>query len=180
MCLHCVNAASPIVRASRSSYSGLFEPVMRIRLIVEGLDFKISALAIQRLRFFQSSIRLQPERAHAKFSCMRFQRFEDAPTDAEAARIVSDPHALDFADRSIFHFERAATDGLTADAGEDEDAGGWRQFIGVCGDGLCRVEAGFEAAGQLAKILSDAPPRNGAVPRVQCYMHGRRAHQPAQ
>src|SRR5262245_65171872 len=95
MCLLCVGAASPIVCASRSSYSDLFEPVMRIRLIVEGHDFKISALAIQRLRFFESPIGLQPERAHAKFSCMRFQRFEDAPTDAEAARIGGDPHALD-------------------------------------------------------------------------------------
>src|SRR5262245_66351653 len=139
MCLHCVGAASPIVRASRSSYSDLFEPVMRIRLIVEVLDFKISALAIQRLRFFEGAIGLQPQRAHAKFSCMRFQRFEDVPTDAEAARIGSDPHALDFADRSIFNFESAAIDGLTADAGEAEAAGGMRQFIGVCGAGLWRV-----------------------------------------
>src|SRR6266571_425545 len=97
------SCASSIVRASRSSYSDLFEPVMRIRLIVEGLDFKISALAVQRLRFFESPIGLQPERAHSKFSCMRFQRFEDAPTDAETACVGSDPHALDFADRPIFH-----------------------------------------------------------------------------
>src|SRR5262245_6747397 len=95
--------------AHPQSYSDLFEPVMRIRLIVEGLDFKISALAIQRLRFFEGPVGLQPERAHAKFSCMRFQRFEDAPTDAEAARIVSDQHEIDLADRAIFHFESAAT-----------------------------------------------------------------------
>src|SRR5262249_31221218 len=163
---------------NRSSYSDLFEPVMRIRLIVEGLDFKISALAIQRLRFFEGPVGLQPERAPAKFPCMRFQRFEDAPTDAEPARIGSDPHALDFANRSIFHFEGAATDGLTADAGDDEDAGGWRQFIRVCRDGLCRIEAGFEAAGQLAKILFDAPPRIGAVRRFRRYLNGGRAHQP--
>src|SRR5215510_128835 len=144
--------ASPVVRASRSSNSGFFEPVMRIRLVVEGLDFKIAALAIQRPRFFESSIGFESERAHSKISRTRFQRFENAPTDAETARIGSDPHALDFADSSILHFERAATDGLTAEAGDDEDAGGRRQFIGVSGDALCRVEAGFEAAGQLAKI----------------------------
>src|SRR5262249_53917741 len=110
--------------------------------------------------------------------CLRLQRFEDAPTDAETARIGSDPHALDFADHSIFHFERAATDGLTADAGEDEDAGGWRQFIGGCGVGLCRVEAVFEAAGQIAKILSDSPTRIGAARRFRRYLNGGRAYQP--
>src|SRR5262245_44044224 len=178
-CLYCVGAAaSPMVRASTASYSGFFEPVMRIRLIVEGLDFKIAALAIQRLRFFESSIGFEPERAHSKISRTRFQRFEDAPTDAEAARIGGDPHAFDFADRSIFHFEGAATDRLTTDAGDDEDAGGWAQFIGVCGDGLCRVEAGFEAAGQLAEILSDAPMRIGAARRFRRYLNGGCAHQP--
>src|SRR5262245_735866 len=114
-------AVSAIVRASGSSYSGFFEPVMRIRLIVEGLDFKISALAIQRLRFFEGPIGLEPERAHSKIACTRFQRFENAPTHAETARIGSDPHAFDFADSSILHFECAATDGLTAEAGDDED-----------------------------------------------------------
>src|SRR5262249_60703021 len=80
--LHCVGAASPIVRASGSSYSGFFEPVMRIRLVVERLDLKIAALAIQRLRFFESPVGLEPERAHSKISCTRFQRFENAPTYA--------------------------------------------------------------------------------------------------
>src|SRR5262249_57806594 len=141
-CLYCVGAAaSPMVRASTASYSGFFEPVMRIRLVVERLDLKIAALAIQRLRFFQGPVGLQPERAHAKFSCMRFQRFEDAPTDAEAARIGGDPHALDFADSSILHFERAATDGLTAEAGDDEDAGGRRPVIRGWGGALFRGEA---------------------------------------
>src|SRR5262249_12069482 len=163
MCLHCVNPASPIVRASRSSYSDLFEPVMGIRLIVEGLDFKISALAIQRLRFFEGPVGLQPERAHAKFSCMCFQRFEDAPTDAEAARIGGDPHALDFADRSIFHFECAATDRLTTDAGDDEDAGGWRQFIGGGGGGLLRGGSRFEAGGPAPEKLFDTPTRHRPV-----------------
>src|SRR5262249_62011586 len=111
---------------------------MRVRLIVEGLDFKISALAIQRLRFFEGPIGLEPERAHAKFSCARFQHFEDAATNAETARIGSDPHALDFADSSIFHFERAATDRLTAEAGDDEDAGGEGPVIGGPRGAPCR------------------------------------------
>src|SRR5262245_41331082 len=146
---------------------------MRIRLVVERLDLKIAALAIQRLRFFESPVGLEPERAHSKISCTRFQRFENAPTDAETARIGSDPHALDLADSSILHFERAATDGLTAEAGDDEDAGGRHQLIGVGGDALCRVESGFEAAGQLAKILFETQTRIGAVRRFRRYLNGR-------
>src|SRR6266487_1020467 len=115
MCRHCVCAASPIIHASRSSYLGFFEPVMRIWLVVERLDFDISALAIQRLRFCEGPIGLEPQGAQAKFPCNNFQGFEHAPTDAESTRIGTDPHALYFADISIFHFERAATDRLTAE-----------------------------------------------------------------
>src|SRR5262249_14136520 len=171
-CLYCVGAAaSPMVRASTASYSGFFEPVMRIRLVVERLDLKIAALAIQRLRFFESPVGLEPERGHSKISCTRFQRFENAPTDAETARIGSDPHALDLADSSIFRLERAASDGLTAEAGDAEDAGGRRPPIGVGGDALCRVESGFEAAGQLAKILFETQTRIGAVRRFRRYLN---------
>src|ERR1700674_4685530 len=112
---------------------------MRIGLVVEGLDFKVSAGAIQRLRFLEGAIGVEPQRAQSKFSCKRFQSFEHAPTDAESARIATDPHALYFADISILHLERAATDRLTAEAGDDEDAGRRRQLLGVRGGGLCRV-----------------------------------------
>ncbi len=177
MCRHCVCAASPIIHASRSSYLGFFEPVMRIWLVVERLDFDISALAIQRLRFCEGPIGLEPQGAQAKFPCNNFQGFEHAPTDAESTRIGRDPHALYFADISIFHFERAATDRLTAEAGDDEDARRRCQFIGIRGDALCRVESGFEAAGELAKIFFETPTRIEAVRRFCLYLNGRRAHQ---
>src|SRR6516162_6999997 len=152
-----------MVRASTASYSSFFKPVMRIRLVVEGLDFHVSATAIERLRFLEGPIGLEPERAHSHMACTRFQHFENAPSDAKAARVGGDPHALDLADHSLLQFERATADGLTAEAGDDEDAGGRRQVIGVRGDGFCRVEAGFEVAGELAKILFEAPARIGAV-----------------
>src|SRR5262249_62032214 len=89
--LHCA-MASPMVRASTASYLGFFKPVMRIRLVVEGLDFHVSATAIQRLRFLKRPIGLEPERAHSKIACARFQHFENAPSDAETARVGGDPH----------------------------------------------------------------------------------------
>src|SRR5215469_13662873 len=103
-------AASPTVRASTASYLSFFKPVMRIRLVVEGLDFHVSATAIQRLRFLEGPIGLEPERAHPHIARTRFQRFENAPADAEPARVRRDPHALDLADHSILQFERAAAD----------------------------------------------------------------------
>src|SRR3989475_5297872 len=158
-----------MVRASTASYLGFFKPVMRIRLVVEGLDFRVSATAIQRLRFLKRPIGLEPERAHSKIACARFQHLENAPADAEAARVVGDPHALDLADHSILEFERTAPDRPTAEAGDDEDAGGRREFIGVRGDALFRGEARVEPASQLPKILFEGPARIGAVRRFHRY-----------
>src|ERR1700730_9490809 len=110
-----------MVRASAASYPGFFKPVMRIRLVVEGLDFHVSATAIQRLRFLKRPIGLEPERAHSKIACARFQHLENAQSDADTARVGGDPHALDLCDHPILEFERSASDRSTAEAGEEAD-----------------------------------------------------------
>src|SRR2546430_6245740 len=158
-----------MVRAPAASYPGFFKPVMRIRLVVERLDFRVSATAIQRLRFLKRPMGLEPERAPSHIVRTPLQHFENAPADAEAARVGGDPHALDLADHSILQFERTAPDRPTAEAGDDEDAGGRREFIGVRGGALCRGEAGVEPARQLAEKLFEAPARIDAVPRLQPY-----------
>src|SRR5260221_8395175 len=140
-----------MVRASAASYPGFFNPVMRIRLLVEWLDFRVSATAIQRLRFLKRPIGLEPERAHSKIARARFQHFENAPADAEAARVGGDPHALDLADHPLLQFERTAPDRPTAEAGDDEDAGGGGAVLGGSGGALCRGEAGFQPARPPAK-----------------------------
>ena len=92
----------------RFSDLDFLEPVMRIGLIVEGLDFEITATAIQSLRFFERPIGLRSQDTHPKLPCEGFQLVEDAATDAEPARGGTDPHAFDLADIAILHFERAA------------------------------------------------------------------------
>src|SRR5262249_9509987 len=72
------------------SYFYLFEPVVRIGLVVEGLDFPISAFAVERLRLLEGPIGLEPQGADAELSRKRFQAFEDAPADAELTRIGAD------------------------------------------------------------------------------------------
>src|SRR5260221_11406380 len=146
-----------MVRASAASYPGFFKPVMRIRLVVELLDFRVPATGTQRLRFLKRPIGLEPERAHSKIARARFQNFENAPADAEAARVGGDPHALDLADHPLLQFERTAPDRPTAEAGDDEDAGGGREVIGGPGEAPCRVEAGFEPAGPPPKKIFEAP-----------------------
>ena len=83
---------------------------MRVRLIVEGRDFKVAALAVERLRFLEAAVGVEPQRPHAKFSRMRFQRFEDAPADAKPTRIGRNPQPLDLADPALFPSQRTATD----------------------------------------------------------------------
>src|SRR6516165_7008054 len=82
---------------------------MRIRLVVERLDFHVSATAIQRLSFLERPIGLEPERAHSKIARARFQHFENAPSDAETARVGGDPHTLDLAEHPIGRPLRRAT-----------------------------------------------------------------------
>src|SRR5258708_3458652 len=118
-----------MVRASAASYPGFFKPVMRIWLVVERRDFHRFRTAITRLRFLKRPIGLEPERAHSHIVRTPLQHFENAPADAEAARVGGDPHALDLADHSILEFERTAPDRPTAEAGDDEDAGGRRALI---------------------------------------------------
>src|SRR5260370_40975849 len=159
-----------MVRASAASYPGFFKPVMRIRLVVERLDFRVSATAIQRLRFLKRPIGLEPERAHSKIARARFPHFENAPADPGAAPVGGDPHALDPADHPLLQFERTAPDRPTAEAGDDEDAGGWREVIGGGGGALFRGEARFEPARPLPEILFEAPARIGAFLRVLRYL----------
>src|SRR5260221_13546278 len=142
-----------MVRASAASYPGFFKPVMRIRLVFERLDFRVSATAIQRLRFLKRPIGLEPERAHSKIARARFQHFENAPADAEAARVGGDPHALALADHPLLQFERTAPDRPTAEAGDDEDAGGGREVLRGPGGALFKGEAGFEPRRPLAQKL---------------------------
>jgi hypothetical protein len=68
---------------------------------------------------------------------------------------------------SILRFERAATEPLTVEARDDEDAGRRRQFISVRRDARGRVKSGFEAGGQLAEILRKTPTRITAVSRIR-------------
>src|SRR5262249_43631094 len=60
-----------LFQASVFSYSRLLEPVMRVRLIVEGRDFTISAPAIERLRLLEGSIGLEPQRSQSEVSRQR-------------------------------------------------------------------------------------------------------------
>src|SRR6201982_3489863 len=103
-----------MVRASAASYPGFFKPVMRIRLVVEGPDFHVSATAIQRLRFLERPIGLEPERAHSEIECAHLQNFENAASGAEDARVGGDQQALALPDHPILQLERTATDRSTA------------------------------------------------------------------
>src|SRR5262245_10048875 len=151
---------------------------MRIWLIIEGRHLDIAAAAVQRLGFLQGPIGLQSEGLQSPFAGERFQCAEDAPTDAEPARIPADPHALYFADVSILYLERATTDRLAAQARNHKGADWRRDLVHIRRDGVCRVETALEARGELAKIGVETETRIGAIRRLDRYLHSGCLHQP--
>ncbi len=70
--------------------------MVRVGYVVEAFDFKISALAIQGLRFLEHTIGLKPESSEAEIFFERFLLFEDASTEPESARVGRDPSAVPF------------------------------------------------------------------------------------
>src|SRR5690348_12895357 len=134
---------------------------MRVGLVVERRDLAIAGAAIERLRLDEAAVGLEPERLEPECPGLGFERREQARADAEAARLGSDPHALHFADAPLLGLERAAADRLAAEARDDERAHGRRQLVRVSGDAPRRIEAGVEAAAELAEILRHAPARIG-------------------
>src|SRR5262245_2324660 len=152
--------------------------MMRIRLIVEGRDLDKSILSIECLRFLEAAIGIEPQRAQAEASRMRFQRFEDAPADAEPARVGRNPEPLDLADPALFPSQRTATDRPAAEPCDDEDAVRRRELGSIHADALGRIESGFETLRELIEVLLNAPARVAAVRPFRLYLNGRHLDEP--
>src|ERR671919_530089 len=91
---------------------GLLEPMMRVWLLVEGVDLHISGRAVQRDRLGERFVRLKPDHSASIAECLRFKLGKDAPPNAETARGRCDPHTLQFGGLVVMELESSAADGL--------------------------------------------------------------------
>src|SRR5437867_1090646 len=129
--------------------------MVRIRFVVKRADFAISAASIQRLGFGERLIGFETEHWKAPLPREILQTMQDALTNPEAARGWRHPHALDFA-VGCMALQRATSDGFALQHGQKEEPVRRREVLGGRRDAALRVEAGFEARGELLEVASDA------------------------
>jgi len=73
----------------------LFEPVMGIRLVIEGFYLLVPALSVQLNGFNECAVRFQVKDSDPRFPCIVLQRLEETPSQPKTTRSWSYPHALD-------------------------------------------------------------------------------------
>src|SRR5215831_7100330 len=79
-----------------SSRELLLEPMVRVGFIVEGRDFDVPGLSVHRDRFFERAIGLQPNRRRASGAGEILELLQQPSAQADSARVLGDPHALEF------------------------------------------------------------------------------------
>src|SRR5258708_26370718 len=77
--------------AGAERYDALLEPVMSVRLVVEGVDFDIAGGAIHRDGLGERAVGLQPQNAAPVARGAGLELGEEAAPDAEPARRRGDP-----------------------------------------------------------------------------------------
>jgi hypothetical protein len=81
---------------------------------------------------------------------------QDSTSDAEAARRLGDPHALELRRLIAVELERPAADWLLANRRDQEQAG-WRTHLGLIGwDAPPGIEAGVESVVELGEVCVQA------------------------
>ena len=78
--------------------------------------------------------------------------------EPEAADRGGDPHPLDLGRRVVVELERAAPDRLAVQGGDQQEAGGQREFLVVGGDAAGDVESAVEPVRQLGEVGPQAEP----------------------
>ena len=79
----------------------LFEPMVGIRLVVEGFYLLVSRVPVQLDGFNERAVGFQVKDPNSRFPGLVLQCQEQTPSQPKTARSWSDPHALDLPD-SIF------------------------------------------------------------------------------
>src|SRR5262245_52687809 len=148
-------------RGPRSTETGwsrqpLLEPVVGVRLVVERRDLLVSGRPVEADRLDERLVRLEPDDPAPGGLGMTFELGEEAPADAQATGRRGDPHPLELGRVGPVELERATPDGLTAESGDEEDAGRRPELGELGGKAARRVEPGGEPRVELTEVGTEA------------------------
>jgi hypothetical protein len=125
------------------------EPVLRVRLIVEGVDLNVTLRAVQGDRFGQRPVRLEPYRAAPVRSGRGFELREKPAADPQSASGRRDPHSLDLGRPAGMELQGAATDRIRPERRNEHQAGRKPELVIIGGNTGGGIEPRLEAAVEL-------------------------------
>jgi hypothetical protein len=90
-----------------------FEPMMRVRLVVEPRDLAIPASPIEVDRLLERAVGLQPHHPRSRFPGAALELEQQPPSKTQPSRLWRHPHAPRLGRSAGVELERAAPDRLT-------------------------------------------------------------------
>ena len=129
---------------------------MGVWLVIERSDLDVAGRSIKADCLDEGPVRFEVDGRGPVTRGVRLELGQDSTSDAEAARRLGDPHALELYRLTAVELERPAADWLLAKRGHQEQAG-WRTHLRlVGGDAPHGIEARVESAVELGEVCVQA------------------------
>src|SRR5438876_7829444 len=157
--------ASSASKRSLHRRERLFEPVMRVWLVVERRYFAEAVAPVEGLRLGKSLVGFQPEQRKPPFPRQLFEIVQDSGSQAETTDRGRDPHTLDLTIGRMT-LQGAASHRLSVPAGQNEVALRRRELRRHDRDTARRIDAGFETGRQLLEVAFQTIPGGRTVRRL--------------
>ncbi len=139
----------------------LLEPVVRIRLVVEGVDLAVARGPVQADRLREHLVRLEPDDVRAGGGGAALELAQQPATDPQTTNGVGDPHAFQLRWLIAVELEAAAADRVRTQGRNQEHTGRRPELMELRGDTECGVESGLETPAKLDEVLAEAHLRVG-------------------
>src|ERR1700687_1878079 len=127
----CIRCCSPSASSTTTSSAvrsnepcdALFEPVVRVGLVVESGDFVVTGGPVHGDRFDERLVRFEADGSGPVFGGTALELSEQPAADAEASSGLRNPHALDLGRRVVVELEPSAADRVRPQGRDQEKAG---------------------------------------------------------
>src|SRR5262249_29206545 len=104
--------------SSRSE--ALFKPMVGIGLVIKGLHLLVTSASVQRDGFKEGAIGFQMKHCTPRLLRLAFQFLKQAPSQSQATRLWSYPHALDLAGSVDMELDCATAHCLLTQTGDEQ------------------------------------------------------------
>src|SRR5690348_17206326 len=123
----------------------LFKPVVGIWLVVKGFYLLVPAVSVQLDGFNEGAVRFQVKDSDPCLPCGVLQRQKEPPSQPQAARSWSYPHALELPRSILVKLQRATADWLLSQMCHEQQSSWQCEFVRLRRNAESGIEPGLEA-----------------------------------